>query len=50
MIITGFCIKRYFFADVKKFQISVYKMQCSYAAQTCSVQQNKNFLRKFDEL
>ena len=41
MIITGFCIKRYFFADVKKFQISVRKMQCSYAAQTCSVQQNR---------
>ncbi len=41
MIITGFCIKRYFFADVKKFQISVHKMQCSYAAQTCSVQQNR---------
>ena len=40
MIITGFCIKRYFFADVKKFQISIHKMQCSYAAQTCSVQQN----------
>ena len=41
MIITGFCTKRYFFADVKKFQISVHKMQCSYAAQTCSVQQNR---------
>lgn len=41
MIITGFCTKRYFFADVKKFQISVCKMQCSYAIQTCSVQQNR---------
>ena len=45
MIITGFCTKRYFFADVKKFQISVHKMQCSYAAQTCSVQQNRPGVR-----
>ena len=41
MIITGFCTKRYFSADVKKIQISVHKMQRSYAAQTCSVQQNR---------
>ena len=45
MIITGFCIKRYFFADVKKFQISVHKMQCSYAVQTRSVQQNRPGVR-----
>ena len=41
MIITDFCIKRYFFADVKKFQISVRKIHCSYAVQTCSAQQNR---------
>ena len=41
MIITDFCTKRYFFADVKKFQIFVHKMQQSHAAQTCSVQQNR---------
>ena len=45
MIITGFCIKRYFSADVKKFQIPVHKMQCNYAAQTCSVQQNRPGVR-----
>ena len=45
MIIIDFCAKRYFFADVKKFQISVRKMQCSYAAQTCSVQQNRPGVR-----
>lgn len=45
MIITDFCTKRYFFADVKKFQISVHKIQCSYAVQTCSVQQNRPGVR-----
>ena len=45
MIITDFCIKRYFSADVKKFQIPVHKMQCNYAAQTCSVQQNRPGVR-----
>ena len=45
MIIIDFCAKRYFFADVKKFQISVHKMQCSYASQTCSVQQNRPGVR-----
>ena len=43
MIIIDFCAKRYFFADVKKFQISVRKMQCSYAAQTCSVRTPERF-------
>ena len=41
MIITDFCIKRCFFSKVKKFQIFICKMQCSYAISTCSVQQNR---------
>ena len=45
MIITDFCTKRYFFADVKKIQISVHKTQQSHAAQICSVQQNRPGVR-----